>query len=146
MTETKADGDGIAPAPPDQQSYPWKTSTCHRALTMNDIDLHSALSALFPEQAARPGCWGCGAISTNLPTLPRSKWTNNGYMLHPIQLRSIIRADTTQVNEPNIPYRFENIFQYHYGILQKSNIEIRFKLQYRFKMVLLVLRIFYYSL
>ena len=44
-------------------------------------------------------------------------------MLHPIQLRSIIRADTTQVNEPNIPYRFENIFQYHYGILQKSNIE-----------------------
>ena len=61
-------------------------------------------------------------------------------MLHPIQLRSIIRADTTQVNKPNNPYRFENIFQYHYGILQKSNIEIRYKLQYRFKMVLLVWR------
>ena len=47
------------------------------------------------------------------------------------------------VNKPNISYRFENILKYQFRIQQKLNIEIselRYRLQYRFKMLLLVWR------
>ena len=49
------------------------------------------------------------------------------------------------VHKPNISYQFENIVKCWYEILQKSNIEIsgvRYQLQYQFKMVLLVQRLY----
>ena len=52
------------------------------------------------------------------------------------------------VNKPIISYWFENISKYRHRILPKFNIEIsefRHQIQYRFRLVQLVRRLFYFD-